>query len=56
MRIKYVDGPAKIDAGEAGSFRIGEEREIPDELAERLLAKTSVTFKAVKDKKGKEER
>ncbi len=44
MKIVYTEGPAKVTMGAAGVFRRGEPKDVPDELAERLLAKKSINF------------
>lgn len=46
MKIIYVEGgPDTIRMGAAGEFRRGEPKDVPDDLAKHLLAKTSVRFK-----------
>lgn len=38
-KLYYEEGPLVMGCGEAGTFRIGEPREVPDNLAEILLRK-----------------
>lgn len=42
MKIRYTDGPDKVDMGMAGGFKRGEFREIPDAIAMQILAKQSL--------------
>jgi hypothetical protein len=39
MKLYYDEGPARMTFGAAGTFRLGEPREIDDSLAETLLKK-----------------
>lgn len=52
MKIKYVQGPPSVEVGIAGKFRLNEERELDDRVAQQLLRKSSVKFVEVKEKKG----
>jgi hypothetical protein len=47
MQIQYTEGPPTVDMGAAGKFVINEPREVEDQLAERLLAKTTIKFERV---------
>lgn len=38
-KLYYEEGPLVMGCGEAGEFRIGEPREVADDLAETLLRK-----------------
>ncbi len=50
MKIVYEDGPKTINMGAAGTFKLGEPREIADDLAEALFKKKSIKFKKVEEK------
>ncbi len=44
MKIVYDQGPDRINCGVAGQFERGKPREVPDELAARLLKKKTIRF------------
>ncbi len=46
MKIQYNDGPEKIAVGGIEFFS-GQPKDLPDELAEKILAKKVITFKKV---------
>lgn len=52
MKIVYTQGPERITLGAAGAFRRGEPKDVPDELAERLLAKKSINFEPAEPSAG----
>jgi hypothetical protein len=56
MKIRYTAGPPRVDMGMAGGFKINEFRDIPDEMAQRILAKTSLVWEAEKQFKVKSEK
>lgn len=45
--ILYTSGPPRITCGAAGTFERGVPRTIAAEMADRLLAKRSITFTEV---------
>jgi len=54
MKVVYAVGPDKVVCGAAGTFRRNEPREVSKDLAERLLAKTSIKFTVAEPAKTKE--
>jgi len=55
-KVVYTEGPDRVVCGVAGEFRKGVPKEVEDDIAERLLKKTSIKFKLSKPvKKGKDE-
>jgi len=48
MEIKYTTGPGRVTMGTAGTFFRGEPREVPDDLAEQILAKPVLNWVKVK--------
>lgn len=49
--LVYHDGPPSIECGAAGMFHRGQPRPVEDDLAKRLLAKTSIRFEEHRPKK-----
>jgi len=45
MKLVYFEGPPQVGLGAAGTFRLGEPKDVKGEkLAARILAKKSVRF------------
>ena len=42
--LLYTEGPLRVTMGAAGTFERGVAKPLEDELADRLLAKTSLKF------------
>ena len=55
MWIKYIEGTDKVKILPFGEFKRGIPREVPDEVGEQLLKKTSLKWIEVKDFPAKKE-